>query len=51
MKKICFVMAEAYPIISGKGDQVGGAELQSGLIASELSKNFEVHFIVKAEAL
>ncbi len=33
MKKICFVM--------------GGAELQSWLIANELSENFDVHFIVK----
>ena len=49
MKKICFVMAEAYPVISGKGNQVGGAELQSWLIANELSKNFDVHFIVKAK--
>ena len=26
MKKICFVMAEAYPVISGKGNHVGGAD-------------------------
>ncbi len=49
MKKICFVMAEAYPVISGKGNHVGGAELQSWLIASELSENFDVYFIVKAK--
>ena len=47
MKKICFVMAEAYPVISCKGNHVGVAELQSWLIANELSENFDVHFIVK----
>ncbi|RLJ09147.1 MAG: hypothetical protein DRP13_01065 [Candidatus Aenigmatarchaeota archaeon] len=49
MKKICFVMTEAYPIISGKGQHIGGAEFQSWLIGKELVKNgFKVFFIVRA---
>lgn len=49
MKKICFVMANAYPVISDGGEQVGGAELQAWLIAKTLSKKFDVHFIVKGK--
>ena len=43
-------MAQAYPIIFGKGKHVGGAELQSWIIARELAKDrkFKVYFIVKA---
>ncbi len=42
-------MTEAYPVISGRGKHVGGAELQSWIIAKELAKNnYKVYFIVKA---
>jgi len=50
VRKVCFVMGEAYPIISGGKGRVGGAELQSWLIARELAGHgkFKVHFIVRA---
>jgi len=43
-------MPEAYPVISGRGRHVGGAELQSWIIAKELAEDpkFKVYFIVRA---
>lgn len=48
-KSICFVVPNAYPLISGDTNEeiIGGAELQAWTIAKELvSQSFEVFFIV-----
>lgn len=44
--KICFLCEYAYSLLSGEGDQVGGAELQMTILAKELAKrSYDVSFI------